>query len=83
MTDASSRASTRLLEILAEKIAAETGVGEELARELAASALSSPTVDESAPIVLLDSEGREAARIPFALLEEAFDDLDDEEDART
>ena len=31
---------------------------------------------------LLDGAGREVARIPFALVEEAFDDLDDEEDGR-
>ena len=30
-----------------------------------------------------DGDGREAARIPFALLEEAFDELDDEEDGET
>ena len=81
MTDAPSRSSARLLEILAAKIAAETGVGEDLARDLAASALSSPSVDEEKPIPLLDSEGRVVARIPFALVEEAFDDLDDEQDA--
>ena len=46
MTDAPSRSSARLLEILAAKIAAETGVDSDLARELAASALSSPSVDE-------------------------------------
>ena len=83
MTDPSTRASTRLLDILAAKIAAETGVGEDLGRELAASALSSQTVDEDAPIVLFDADGREAARISFALLEEAFDELDDEEDGET
>lgn len=83
MTDPRSRASARLLEILTSKIAAETGTDEGLARELAVTALASPTVDEEAPIVLRDAEGRETARIPFSLLEEAFDDLDDEEDAET
>ena len=76
MTDA----STRVLEILAAKIATETGVDPPLARELAASALSSTSVDEDEPIALLDASGREVARIPFALVEEAFDDLDDEQD---
>ena len=80
MTDAPSRASARLLEILAARIAAETGVELDLARELAPSALSSTSVDETKPIPLVDSEGREVARVPFALVEGAFDDLDDEED---
>ena len=81
MTEPSSRAPARLLEILAAKITGETGVDSALARELAASALTSPSVDEHAPIALLDAGGREVARIPFALVEEAFDQLDDEEDA--
>jgi|GEM_PF-1784112 len=83
MNDTSSRAATRLLEILAAKIADETGVDPAVARELAASALTSPSVDEDEPIALLDAAGREVARIPFALVEEAFDELDDEEDARS
>jgi hypothetical protein len=82
MTEASSRASARLLEILAAKIALETGVDSVLARELATRALTSPSIDEDAPIALLDAMGREIARIPFALVEEAFDELDDEEDGR-
>jgi len=82
MPDAPSRASTRLLEILAAKIAGETGVGDSLARELAASALASPSADEDEPVVLFDARGHEVARIPFALVEEAFDDLDDEEDGK-
>jgi hypothetical protein len=82
MTEASSRASVRLLEILAAKIAYETGVDSALARELAASALTSPSVDEDEPVILFDSAGREVARIPFALVEEAFDELDDEEDGK-
>ncbi len=81
MTDASSRASSRLLEILAEKIASATGVDAEVARELAPSALASASLDEEEPIALLDAAGREVARVPFALVEEAFDDLDDEQDA--
>ena len=80
MTDGSSRASARLLEILAAKIARETGADSALARELAASALTSDSVDEDVPVVLLDATGREVARIPFALVEEAFDELDEEED---
>ncbi len=80
MTGSPSRAPARLLEILAAKIADETGVDSALARELAASALASPSVDEDEPIALLDAAGREVARIPFALVEEAFDDLDDEQD---
>ncbi len=82
MTGSPSRAPARLLEILAAKIADETGVDSALARELAASALASPSVDEDEPIALLDAAGREVARIPFALVEEAFDDLDDEEDRK-
>ncbi|MBK9376258.1 MAG: hypothetical protein IPN03_21660 [Holophagales bacterium] len=82
MTDASSRSSNRLLEILTAKIAAETGAGPDLARELATSALTSPSVDEDEPIVLFDNGGREVARIQFALVEEAFDELDDEEDGK-
>jgi len=80
MTDGSSLASARLLEILAAKIARETGADSALARELAASALTSDSVDEDVPVVLLDATGREVARIPFALVEEAFDELDEEED---
>jgi hypothetical protein len=80
MRDADPRPPDRLLEILAEKISAATGVELPLARELAASALASPAVDEEAPVPLFDAAGREVARIPFALVEEAFDDLDDEQD---
>ncbi len=83
MTEASSRGRARLLEILAAKIVDETGVDSALARELAASALASPSVDEDAPVALHDASGREVARIPFALVEEAFDELDEEEDARS
>ncbi len=82
MTEPSSRASVRLLEILATKIVHETGVDSALARELATSALASQSIDEDEPIVLFDTGGHEVARIPFALVEEAFDDLDDEEDAK-
>lgn len=82
MIEASSPASARLLDILAAKIARETGVDSALARELAASALTSPSVDEDVPVVLFDTGGREVARIPFALVEEAFDELDDEEDGK-
>lgn len=78
MRDVAPRPTDRLLEILAEKIAFVTGVAPPLARELALSALSSPSVDEEAPVPLLDASGREVARVPFALVEEAFDDLDDE-----
>ena len=81
MRDAAPRPPDRLLEILAEKIAARTGVDPLLARELALSALESPSVDEEAPVPLFDATGRERARIPFALVEEAFDDLDDELEA--
>ena len=80
MTDAPGRPPARLLEILGAKIAAETGVDPLLARELAVSALSSTSVDEEEPIALFDTAGREVARVPFALVEEAFDDLDDEQD---
>jgi hypothetical protein len=80
MRDAAPRPPDRLLEILAEKIAARTGVELPLARELAISALASPSVDEETPVPLVDATGREVARIPFALVEEAFDDLDDEQD---
>lgn len=82
MNDASSRAPARLLEILAAKIADETGVDPAVARELATSALTTPSVDENAPVALLDANGREVAQIPFALVEEAFDELDDEEDGK-
>lgn len=57
----------------------ETGVDLPLARELAASALGTPSVDEMAPVLLFDATGRELASIPFALVEEAFDDLDEED----
>ena len=80
MTEARPR--ERLLDILAEKIADETGLPPALARELAPSALTSTSVDEEEPVPLLDATGREVARIPFALVEEAFDDLDDEEDGQ-
>lgn len=83
MIEASSRATFRLLEILAAKITDATGVDPALAHELAASALASPSVDEDEPIVLFDTGGHEVARIPFALVEEAFDELDDEEDAKS
>lgn len=82
MNDASSRAATRLLAILAEKIAAETQLDLAVARELAPSALASTSLDEEEPIPLFDSSGREVARVPFALVEEAFDELDDEEDVK-
>ena len=82
MTEASSRARARLLEILAAKIVDETGVDAVLARELAASALTSPSADEDEPVVLRDAAGLEVARSPFALVEDAFDELDDEEDGR-
>lgn len=72
------RPDERLLEILAAKIAEETGLDPALAREVAPSALASPSVDEEEPVPLLDGSGREVARVPFALVEEAFDDLDDE-----
>ena len=70
----------RLLEILAGKIAEETGLDPALAREVAPSALAADSVDESQPIELRDARGHVVARVPFALVEEAFDDLDDEED---
>lgn len=80
MSDAGLPAHARLLEILATKIAAETGLSLAVAREVAPSALASTSLDEDAPLPLLDAAGRERARIPFAVVEEAFDDLDDEED---
>ena len=80
MTDLSPDAHARLLEILAELIGAEAGLDPDVAREVAPSALASESVDEESPIPLLDARGREVARIPFALVEEAFDLLDDEED---
>ena len=83
MPEAPSRASDRLLEILGEKIAAATGVDRALALELAVSALESPSTDEETPVPLFDRRGREVARIPFALVEEAFDELDDEEDGKS
>lgn len=76
-----TEARERLLEILAELIAAETGLDPALARDVAPSALSSDSVDEDAPVPLLDANGREVARVPFSLVEEAYDLLDDEEDA--
>lgn len=78
MASPSPSPSERLLEILAAKIAEETGLSPELAREVAPSALASGSVDDEAPILLLDAAGRELASVPFALVEEAFDDLDDE-----
>ncbi len=80
MTESPSRATERLLEILAELIAEETGLGPDRAREVAPSALASDSVDETAPVPLLDASGREVARIPFALVEEAWDLFEDEED---
>ncbi|MHB8799901.1 MAG: hypothetical protein ACYDBY_15690 [Thermoanaerobaculia bacterium] len=80
MTDRHPGARERLLEILAEKIAEETGLSPTLAREVAPSALASESPDEEEPVVLVDGSGHEVARVPFALVEEAFDDLDDEED---
>lgn len=71
----------RLLEILADLIAGETGLDPGLAREVAPSALDADSVDEEAPVPLLDAGGREVARVPFSLVEEAYDLLDDEEDA--
>lgn len=70
----------RLLAILAGKIAEETGLDPALARDVAPSALASDSIDESEPIALRDARGHVVARIPFSLVEEAFDDLDDEED---
>jgi hypothetical protein len=81
MTDLSGGAHARLLEILAGLIAEETGLDPALAREAAPSALASDSVDESAPVPLLDARGKEVARIPFSLVEEAYDLLDDEEDS--
>ena len=80
MTDLSPDAPARLLGILAELIAEETGLAPALAREAAPSALASDSVDEEAPIPLLDASGREVGKVPFALVEEAWDRLDDEED---
>lgn len=71
----------RLLEILAERIASETGLDAGLAREVAPSALAADSVDEEAPVPLLDAGGHEVARVPFSLVEEAYDLLDDEQDA--
>ena len=82
MTEPRTDARDRLIEILAEKISAETGLEPDLAREVAPSALASASVDEDAPVPLLDAAGREVARVPFALVEDAFDELDDEEDGR-
>ena len=79
MTDPNERAGARLLEILAELIAGETGLALDVAREVAPSALASASVDEEAPVPLLDAGGREVARVPFSLVEEAWDLLDDEE----
>ncbi len=70
----------RLLEILAGKIAEETGLDPTLAREVAPSALAADSIDESEPIELRDARGHVVARVSFSLVEEAFDDLDDEED---
>ncbi len=72
--------SDRLLAILAAKIAEEAGIDPALAREVAPAALASDSVDEGEPIALRDARGHVVARIPFSLVEEAFDDLDDEED---
>ncbi len=83
MTDRRPDARARLLEILAEKIAEETGLPPALAREVAPSALASESPEEEEPVVLLDVSGHEVARVPFALVEEAFDDLDDEEDGES
>ena len=80
MNGPASRADARLLDLLAAKIAGETGLDLALAREVAPSALASDSVDEEEPIPLLDARGREVARVSFALVEEAFDELDDEED---
>lgn len=83
MAGSPSRANARLLDILAAKIADATGLDPALAREAASSALASESVDEEEPIPLLDARGREVARVPLALVEEAFDELDDEEDGTT
>lgn len=80
MNDRRRDARARLLEILAEKIVGETGLDPALARGVAPSALASDSIDESEPIALRDARGHVVARIPFSLVEEAFDDLDDEED---
>jgi hypothetical protein len=82
MPEPPSRANARLLEILAAKIAAEAGLDPALAREVAPSALASESVDEEEPVPLLDARGREVARVPFALVEEAYDELDDEDDGK-
>ena len=81
MAEAPSRANERLLEILAALIAEETGLDPAVALEAAPSALASGSVDEEEPVPLLDALGREVARVPFALVEEAYDLLDDEEDS--
>jgi len=70
----------RLLALLAAKIAEEARLDPALAREVAPSALAADSVDESEPIALRDARGHVVAHVPFALVEEAFDDLDDEED---
>ena len=70
----------RLLAILAAKIAEEAGLAPALAREVAPSALAADSVDESEPIALRAVRGHGGAHVPGALVEEAFDDLDDEED---
>ena len=80
MNDQRRDARARLLEILAEKIAGETGLSPALAREVAPSALASDALEDDEPMPLLDASGVEVARVPFALVEGAFDDLDDEED---
>ena len=73
-------ASERLLEILAGKIAAETGLPLSVAWEIAPSALSSGALGPEERVPLLDAAGREVTSVPFELVEEAFDDLDDEAD---
>jgi len=80
LTDSPSSPAGRLVEILAAKIAEATGLAPEVAREVAPSALSSSSVDEDEPVPLLDASGREVGRVPFSLVEEAFDELDDEAD---
>lgn len=80
MTGPAPRPAERLLELLAAGIAAETGLDPALAREVAPSALAWTSVDEDEPIPLLDAAGREVAQIPFAVVEEAYDAFDDEED---
>ena len=76
-----TEARERLLGILAGLISEETGLAPSAARDAAVSALASDSVDEEAPIRLFDAAGREIGRIPFSLLEEAYDRLDEEEDA--